>query len=96
MPDYVTLRDNATGELTKVPVLQIWVDPRFPYAHRAPDLRAYLFARAQEGMAALVRFNERDGFTIWAPPLTPDGEWYERTGEVEARHPPLPVRVTVE
>jgi hypothetical protein len=60
MPDFITIQDNETGALTKVEVVQIWVDPRRPDAHRDPALRAYLERRAAEGKAALVRFDSKE------------------------------------
>ena len=38
MPDFVTLRDDATGQANHVQVVQIWVDPKHPDAHRDPAL----------------------------------------------------------
>ena len=48
MPDFVTLRNDDTGELEHIQVVRIRVDPRFPDAHRDPALRAYLERRADE------------------------------------------------
>jgi hypothetical protein len=43
-----------------------------------PALRAYLDRRARlEGMAAIVRYNASDAFTLFAPSLCADGEWHE-------------------
>jgi len=96
MPDYVTLRDNTTGDLTKLPVLQIWVDPRFRDAHRDPALRDYIKRRGeQDGMAALIRYSSTEAFTIFPPAIASDGEWHEKAGESEPDHKPLPVRVRV-
>jgi hypothetical protein len=95
MPDYVTFRDNETGELTKIPVLQIWIDPRYPDAHRDPELRRYLDERgAAEGYGALIRLNSRDAFTLWPPSVSSDGLWHEMTGEIEPEHKPLAAMVT--
>jgi hypothetical protein len=77
MPDYVTLEDNATGELKHVEVVQIWADPNHPDAHREPTVRAYIERRAQEGVAALVRWSNTKGLGIFAPALSGDRQWHE-------------------
>jgi hypothetical protein len=43
------------------------VDPKHPEAHRDPSLRRSIERRAQQGIAALIRFNERDAITLFAP-----------------------------
>jgi hypothetical protein len=58
-PDYVT--DNND---TPIPVIQIWVDPDYPDAHRDPALREYLKRRAAEGVYGLIRYNSRDGMFL--------------------------------
>lgn len=73
MPDFVTLRDNETGEVIPIQVVQIWVDPKRPDAHRDPALRAYLARLGNENIVALIRFNERDAFTVIPPAMTGAG-----------------------
>ncbi|WP_166304388.1 hypothetical protein [Bradyrhizobium sp. 2S1] len=77
MPDFITLPDNETGAIQNIQVVQIWIDPAYPLAHRDPALRRWLCRRAEQGIAALIRFNERDALTIFAPPFDPKGEWHE-------------------
>ena len=77
MPDFITVRDDDTGEVTKVQVVQIWCDPKRPNAHRDPQLRAYLHRRALENIAALVRYSSHDAFVLFAPPMCSDGQWHE-------------------
>lgn len=86
LPDFVTVRDDATGQEAKLGVVQVWVDPAHPDAHREPGLRRYL-ARIGErqGYAALIRYSSRDGFTLFPPALTPDGQWIEARGGVSTR-----------
>lgn len=81
MPDYITARNNQTGEEQHCPVLQIWVDPKFPDAHRDPALRAYLLRRGEEGIASIIRFNEADGFVLFPPNMASDGQWHEQRGQ---------------
>jgi len=85
MPDFVTVRDNETGKTFPLEVVQVWCDPKHRDAHRDPALRAYLFRRALEGKAAIIRYGSRDAVTLLAPPLNSDGEWHEVGGESEER-----------
>jgi hypothetical protein len=75
LPDYITLKDD-TGE-HKIPVLQIWVDPDFPDAHRDPLLRAYLDEQGKQGYMALVRYDSKRAFALAPPSIASDGEWHE-------------------
>jgi hypothetical protein len=75
LPDYVTLQSEAGTQ--RIPVIQIWVDPKFRDAHRDPALRAYLVRRGYEGFLALVRYDAHDGFVLCPPALAADGEWHE-------------------
>jgi len=83
MPDFVTVVDNITGERHTIRVVQVWIDPKFPDAHRDPALRAYLAKRGEEGVAALIRFNEREAFTLMPPAMTTSGEWVEAWSNVD-------------
>lgn len=59
-------------------VLQVWIDPAFPDAHRHPGLRAFLARQAADnGMAALIRYDSRRAMLLLAPCLSPTGAWYE-------------------
>ena len=62
---------------------QIWGDPHFPDAHRDPALRRWLHARAERGIAALIRFNERDAIAVFAPPFDAAGQWHEIDSGIE-------------
>jgi hypothetical protein len=78
--DYVELVQD-TGERRKIGVIQVWVDPAWPDAWRAPELRAYILRMAeQHGMAAIIRWSAADAMTVFAPPLASDGEWHEERG----------------
>lgn len=80
-PDYITLHNNETGADSRMPVVVIWLDPDYPDAHRDPALRAYLERRGTEGMAALIRLDERRGFAVFPPALTGDGEWHATSAD---------------
>jgi hypothetical protein len=79
MPDFITVRDDATGEKRTIQVAQVWIDPRHPDAHRDPALRRWMFRRAQAGIATIVRYNAKDAIVIFAPPFDAGGEWHEIT-----------------
>lgn len=89
MPDFVTLRDDATGKTEQIQVVQIWVDPRYPDAHRDPALRAYLERRAKENIIGLVRWDNERGMALFPPELSADGQWHEKGSNVrEHAHSP--------
>lgn len=76
MPDFVTAVQEG-GERQRIPVVQVWIDPRHRDAHKDPALRAFLERRAEaEGMAALIRYGSTDGFVLFPPALT-GGGWME-------------------
>ena len=51
VPDFVTLQEDETGKVQHIQVVQVWVDPGFPDAHRDPALRAWLNRRGLHGVA---------------------------------------------
>jgi hypothetical protein len=77
LPDFVTLRNNETGEAQHVQVVQIWVDPGYPDAHRDPVLRAYLERRGHEGIASIVRWDNERAMVIFPPELSDNHQWNE-------------------
>ena len=88
-PDYLTVRNDETGERQHVQIVQIWVDPKFPDAHRDPALRAYLERRAKDNVLGLVRWGNRKGMAIFPPTLSHDRQWHEvGAGMVEEPHTP--------
>lgn len=79
MPDFVTVKPNDGGEPTRINVVQVWVDPAHPEAHRDPALRAYLATRGEkDGMAALIRTSESEAWLLVPPAINERGEWLER------------------
>jgi hypothetical protein len=95
MPDFVTVRNDETGELEHIQVVQIWVDPKFPEAHRDPALRAYLERRAEERIIGLVRWGTEEqpigdeGMVLFPPSLSEGGVWHEKRSTVRvAGHSP--------
>jgi len=87
IPDFVRYRpEDGIGDEYVMAVVQIWIDPDFPDAHHDPGLRAFLERLAdKKNMAALIRTNERDAFSLFAPAITGAG-WIELTGLSEKEH----------
>jgi len=85
VPDFVTTGD---ARKIKIPIVQVWIDPRYPEAHRDPALRAWIIR--QTGFCALVRYNDRDALFLLPPYLSDTGEWEEiggnRTSLEEGTH----------
>jgi hypothetical protein len=77
MPDFITITHDETGEKQNIQVVQIWIDPKYPDAHRDPALRRWMFRRAQDGIATIVRYNAKDAIVIFAPPFDAEGQWHE-------------------
>jgi hypothetical protein len=76
----MTFQQTGAPAPTSVPAVVVWVDPKFPDAHRAPELRAFLFRMAKDhGAPAIVRYDGRDALAIIAPPISSTGEWHEIT-----------------
>jgi hypothetical protein len=74
MPDFVRA-DDGDGNIVEVPVVQVWVDPDYPDAHRDPALREWL---DRTGQVALVRYSSGDGFCLFPPSRMASGEWLEK------------------
>ena len=87
-PDYIELLNHEDGKVMRVDVVQIWVDPKHPNAHRDPALRAWIDRRAKRlGHAALVRFDSRRSLHLFPPSMSADGRWHERQGTaIEREH----------
>jgi hypothetical protein len=81
LPDHVELEDNATKQRTAIEVVQVWVDPNRPTAHRDPALRAFLDRRGREGIAALIRFHSYEATVLLPPSMTSDGKWHDSRSE---------------
>jgi hypothetical protein len=78
MPDFITMRSNETGEtVVHYEAVQIWLDPRFPDAHKDPALRRYLERRAEERTVGLIRLSGQEAFALFAPSMSEDRQWHE-------------------
>jgi hypothetical protein len=100
MPDFITATDEH-GTRNQVPVIQVWIDPAYPEAHRDPRLRAWI---ERENMPALIRFNAVDAIMIAPPSWSADRKWFETKpkchetthsfADIEAALGPMKVVVT--
>jgi hypothetical protein len=76
MPDFITLQYEGEPD-RKIPVVQVWLDPLHPEAHRDPAFRAYVMRLGERGIMALVRHDSMRGFVLCPPNLASDGLWHE-------------------
>jgi hypothetical protein len=75
MPDFITLQID--GRSSNIQVVQIWVDPKYPDAHKDPALRRWLEELAEQGIVGLIRFNSIDCLTIFPPAMSDNRQWNE-------------------
>jgi len=79
-PDFI----EVSGQC--VPVVQIWIDPKYPHAHKDPKLRAWLARRFDDkGEVGLVRFDSMRAIALFPPAFPfspPQGRWVEQGGAV--------------
>jgi hypothetical protein len=78
IPDFVRAQEG--GREVKVPVIQVWIDPRYPDAHRDPALRAWLSQNEPECLV-LVRYSESEAITLIPPHMSDTHQWEEVGGE---------------
>lgn len=70
-----------------VDVLQIWIDPRCPTAHRDPALRDWLANRwATHKQLAIVRHDSLSGTVLIPPSASGACKWIESQGTATAEH----------
>lgn len=76
--------DTIMADQQPFEVIQIWVDPARPHAHRDPALRDWLVATYERtGMVALARCGKVG--TLLVPPAKSDtGEWLELPGPLKS------------
>lgn len=74
IPDFVNLVPHDGGPTTHLAVVQVWVDPAFPHAHRDAAFRRWLDALHRP---ALIRYGSHAGFVLFPPSTNTDGRWHE-------------------
>jgi Putative zinc- or iron-chelating domain len=70
-PDFVR-NDGVT-----YPVVQVWLDPDFPEAHKDSRFREFVAARGKDGYSTLVRTSAAVAFLIVPPVMASDHQWHE-------------------
>lgn len=91
-PEFIEINGRA------ISVVQIWVDPRFPHAHRDPQLRAWLVDRFRDEknqQVALVRFDSQRAIVLLPPESNSTDEWQEVTGQSGGEHSPAEILSTL-
>lgn len=88
MPDFITAVPQGQTPI-RLPVIQVWIDPNFPDAHRDPALRAYIEKRCEQegGLAAIIRYDSAKAFVLFPPAISSDGQWHEEhSGQLVEAH----------
>lgn len=76
MPDMVRARDDLSGQVSKIIVRQIWLDPAHPDAWKdCTKLKAWMDAEGRKGIAFLFRRGSYEAFTMIPPNMTSTGQW---------------------
>lgn len=79
-PDYIGVDMNDGQPPTRVPVLQVWIDPDRPDAHRDIKLRSFI---DQVRTPAIIRQGKKgEGFLLVPPSLSNGGDWQELSSNV--------------
>lgn len=82
--DGISITQNEGDAPENLIVLQVWVDPAHPHAHRDPALRAYML---RLNLAAIIRYGSTDAFVLFPPTMMAEREWSEqRTTQIVARN----------
>lgn len=86
VPDFATVANEGV-EPARIEVVQIWIDPAYPDAHRDPALRDYLERRAAERKIGLIRYGSNKAMALIAPSISGTGQWVEKHSDcVERQH----------
>ena len=79
-PDFIVIEED--GNEQKLPVLQIWVDPNYPDAHKDPDLMNLL---DRNRLIGLVRYNSHQAFAMFPPSVCVNGRWNYKKSDIVAQ-----------
>lgn len=82
-PDFVTVAREGEADV-HIPVLQVWLDPERPDAHRSPLLRDFLDAKRIPGLCRVT--NQSEGFVLVPPSIASDNKWHALTSNVTMEH----------
>jgi hypothetical protein len=75
VPDFITVQ-GVGGPEGALPIIQVWIDPRYPDAHRDPAFREWV-VKTEPQCGVLVRYNARDAIVLIPPHMSDTGEWEE-------------------
>jgi hypothetical protein len=82
IPDFITYTEEGKPP-QHMEVIQVWLDPAYPDAHRAPSFRRWL---NEQGKPAIVRTNSKDGFVVFPASTTGGRGDIEHRSAVMAEH----------
>lgn len=84
MPDYIEAENN--GLRKRIPVIQVWCDQKARQAWQDPALLDYLAKRSErEGCAVIVRYDHHEGFVLFPPAISEDGQWHRVASQVTGK-----------
>jgi len=83
--DFAQISDEGR-EPERIPIIQIWCDPRFPNAHEDKALRTWLSQMATQGYLGLIRYSSTDAFLLIPPEMNNIGVWLKGFGQAEGEH----------
>jgi hypothetical protein len=76
VPDSVVV--SMPENTFRQPLIQIWIDPRYPDAHRDPNLRRYLIdLNLKTDEFAMVRYGNKRSIMLVPPHRSDTGKWLE-------------------
>jgi hypothetical protein len=75
IPEFIRVQPHDGSPEAQVPVVQVWLDPRYPDAWQDAGLLAYLEMRSRQGFAALLRNGSREGRVLIPPRMNSEGVW---------------------
>ena len=74
VPDFITAQNGGIEQ--KVPVIQVWIDPQYPDAHRDPKLREWI-VNHEPNCLMLVRYDGEEAIVLIPPHMSSTGDWEE-------------------
>lgn len=75
MPDAVRLRNNETGDIQEVEIVQIWVEPGC-VALSDKRLIRYIERQAKRGVAVLLRYGSKRATAVFGSAMASDGKMH--------------------
>lgn len=82
VPDFITAQHGGVQQ--KVPVIQVWVDPHYPDAHRDPKLREWVVQHEPQCLL-LVRYDPYDAIILVPPHFSSTNAW-EEPGNIQSEN----------